>query len=299
LLRDEGSITGQTGEGLKDKLDAIKAYYAHKLAAVTARKERLEVAESELQQKLVSVQSRLFEAEVKQQLVAESFPLRTAIPWLQPAAMLLIWAVMIVANYFFIARIVRPFTESWWMPVAIMGVGMFVLFGQDTIWANAEADKTNRHSRMKWLIELLPATVAAMLVGCLAWEYYPVSIVIGSLLFTYVLFLFCGKLVINLKVRLFSALKTRRDYVLKCREYEENLKKADKPVDTLAKELSKLQSDDEELVAAREGFRTLEIALLKECEVKCSVFLSEYHFSAALNAMTGNPISPKTPSDLN
>jgi hypothetical protein len=202
--------------------------------------------------------------------------------------MLAVCALMLAANYFFLAWMLRPVAVSWWTPIAIMSVGMFVLFGQETIWAHHDASTSRNASRIIWTIELLPAAVASLLIGCLCWAHYPGSIIAGSMLFVLILFLFCGKLVIHLKARLISVLESYRAYQLGLMAHRQRLQLAAAAVQASRIELSQLQDIVDRHEAEWERLRASEIALLQECAVKRSVFLSEYHFAGALRNAGGS-----------
>jgi len=207
-------------------------------------------------------------------------------------------ATVVLANYFVIASLTAAYSAAWWLPAGIMGVGMFVLFGESTVWATEGGEENSpKPARLRWLTELAPPVAAALLVGCIAYRAFPLPIVLGGSLFSLVLFLFCGKLLLTLKTQLSEYHKAYRQNVLALREHSRVLAASEAENGAAAAERAKQESILASFGPRRAGLRSTELALQAEARTKREIFLSEHALASALQQVRSvNTFSIPTPS---
>lgn len=284
LLRDEGCITGGAGQGLEFKKEAIAQYYQVKLAACHAA---LEQVDRDLERAVAdhdNAEDAFVAAQQRCETAAASRPLRTAAGWLRPVGMGMVAVAVIVANYFLVASLTATYSTAWWLPAAIMGVGMFVLFGERTVWAGSDGtEPLPPPSRMRWLTELAPPIAAAVLVGCIACNALPLSLAACGSAFVLVLFLFCGKLLLATKAQLGDYHKAYRAYILACREHSRRTAACSDEKKAAQETWSARKAQLVPLQERRVALRATELALQAEALTKREIFLSEHALAAALH----------------
>lgn len=286
FLRDEGCITGEAPEGKEEKLRAIQAYYRFKQASVTATLEKLGAELGRLGAEITQKESEIASSDIALQAFKQTKPIRNAASWVQAVFMLFILAVTTISNFFLVGFLVRGFSPSWWLPIAIMGVGMFILFGSSTVWSNSAGAENiaDSDNRLRWLIEIVPPIAAAAFVGCLSFYRHPLLIAISGAAFVLILFLFCGKLIIHLNNTLNAVFVTYREYSLRAKEYDEKERTLSDRIKEQKEYLYNLKKRaEEELPEEIRKQREQKIAFEEESEVKQAIFLSEYQFGYAIN----------------
>ncbi len=264
LLRDEGVIFGLSATNADDKIQILRSYFAKQttpfekeIQLYSEKIGEINLTSSHIEQKIETLKNR--QTAIKESSTKEHQFLRSSV-------MILFSLVAMVGNYFLLDFVVRQvFPENHLLIAAgIFSVGMFSVFSPFSYLLTGFAE----HKVFRILEEIGIPLFTAFFVFTLAIGQLPTLQVWGISLFSFVLFLFSGKIALHQLIALRDDLnilshnaKVKNDKNKLAVKLEEELKVLENEILECRKEkwkiipdLNKAEEELSKLIAKRDTY---------------------------------------------